>query len=460
MKISQFYGSVKCNTMRDSKTQRLPKHLHFEHSSYMLTPSMELGEVVDSDEEEDDQESPELNNSMRQSMNRSSRRASSRRLVMEDLEEALEVKPVPGPSENGGHGSDYSKERKKAVASWIVLLLCFGVAFVVTIGLATGLSNKEDSTMKPTDVDNTSSSNPGSSITATPPPLPSESSNTSPGNSTQGEMVLYPPFGEDLDADVLRLIREDPSSPQYKANVWMMEDPYRESYPPWKQLQRFSLALRYIGFDGDNWFRNDNWMNYDIDECRWFNKNPENATYPVCDDDDGHLLVLNLTANNLNGTSPQGIHVPSLRMLDLSHNGIHGPQAVANGGGDMEVYILSNNSMTGASRTKAGAQFSKLRVLKMDGNNFNFDLKLPGSIFPALEVLNLTGNSFGPTIHPLFGQNTNLRYLGLGHNFFGGTLPTELGLLTALEELDLSGNVGLTGLVPESFGSLVNLTKV
>ncbi|CAB9522455.1 expressed unknown protein [Seminavis robusta] len=64
----------------------------------------------------------------------------------------------------------------------------------------------------------------------------------------------YPPFDNTLHRNTRKAILDDPTSPQARANNWMWEDPYFDTYPKWQKIQRFALAVIYHAMEGDNWF--------------------------------------------------------------------------------------------------------------------------------------------------------------------------------------------------------------
>ena len=138
--------------------------------------------------------------------------------------------------------------------------------------------------------------------------------------------LLYPPFQDDLPIAMVNSI-EDPTHPHSFANTWIWQDPHKESYSRQRQIQRFHLASFYYITGGDNWFRNDDWLSYDVPECEWFSQHqnqsiPHYEDYPICDED-GNLLVLNLASNNLKGSFPMVTNfIDTLRTYDISNNSI------------------------------------------------------------------------------------------------------------------------------------------
>lgn len=90
----------------------------------------------------------------------------------------------------------------------------------------------------------------------------------------------------------------DPSSPQYKALVWLSQNTLLEEYPDWRRLQRYVLAVVYYSTNGDDWKDKTRWLS-DENECTWANFAQEG----LCNDD-GVLNEFAMQKNNLNGTIP------------------------------------------------------------------------------------------------------------------------------------------------------------
>eukprot|EP00797_Seminavis_robusta_P009838 Sro1715_g293100.1 Leucine Rich Repeat (371) ;mRNA; r:16743-17855 len=266
-------------------------------------------------------------------------------------------------------------------------------------------------------------------------------------------LQFYAPFDNGLLGPIINAIENDMASPHYKANAWLLNDPNFDQYPDWQKHQRFSQALVYFATNGEHWFRNDHWLSYEIDVCDWFSKHPPGEA--VCDDE-GHYRIRNLTNNNLHGELPLGLYIRTVRVHDFSHNKLHGQHPPAPQG-SLEVTVLSNNSFSGMLTGTAGLFNTSLRVIKFDNNMFEGDLRASVRVTPYLEFFNATGNRFSGTISEKFGELARLTYLGLGHNNLRGPLPSELGLLTFLSGLDVSGNAGVVGSIPESLEECTSL---
>ena len=279
---------------------------------------------------------------------------------------------------------------------------------------------------------------------------------------TYNPPVLYLPFQDDLPKAVLNPI-EDPDTPFYQANKWMVNDPYLDQYTPQRQRQRFYMALWYYTFNGDKWTHTDNWLSYFHSECSWWsNKEPEHNRYdsdrPVCDEG-SNLLKFNLAANNLEGPHPfVSDFIPSIRSYNMANNKIYGDIPASVKLPELDVFIMSNNAFEGTTIDDGGFVAVTMRIIKTDGNQlFGYHAPL-WDFLPLLEVLDNTGNRYDGTISGSLGGLTRVKELRNGQNLFEGPIPSELGLLTTLEAMDFGGNFDMNGAIPEELGFLTALT--
>ncbi|CAB9522456.1 Leucine Rich Repeat [Seminavis robusta] len=346
--------------------------------------------------------------------------------VRVQLPEALNVMPMRS-KENESPSSSFSST---------LINLCFFVIIAVIVGLVLWLAISQLSNQ------DFGSSDPSVAIgTFAEPALTNRSH-------------WYPPFDSALHQNTRKAILDDPTGPQARANNWMWEDPYLDSHPKWQKIQRFALAVVYHAMEGDNWFRNDNWLSYEVPECEWFSQSPTPC------DQDGRLVTTDLQSNNLGGTLPMESQLTeSMKVIDCSNNHISGGLPFAPSSNKLEAIILSNNSIEIATYfTDADLDPSFLRTLRLDSNQLKTDNVHFLGALRNLELLNMTENRYGGTI-PMWeaSRATNLRYLGLGNNFFEGTIPSELGLMAQLTELNLSGNSAVSGTLPSELLLLTSL---
>ena len=283
-------------------------------------------------------------------------------------------------------------------------------------------------------------------------------------NTAAPTLQVYAPYRDNLPTIALRGI-ENTGSPYYEANRWMIEDPHRNTYSEQRQQQRFYMAYYWYHFQGDNWFHQDHWMDYEKSECEWWsNTSPEHNEYdldrPICDED-SNLLKLNLADNNLVGPMPMpGDFIISLMSFNVANNKISGDVSSSTNLPELDVFIMSNNKLDGRNVNDGTFVAWKMRVIKTDGNMLFGD---PGALFqylPFLEVLESSGNRYSAPIGETLRNNTNLKHLGNGDSLHVGTIPSSLGLLTALERIHFGGNIGMDGPIPSELGLLTALTHL
>ncbi|CAB9502102.1 Leucine Rich Repeat [Seminavis robusta] len=346
---------------------------------------------------------------------------------LEDLEEALDVVRMSHP--NGRKNGNDSVTTNR----WLLLgltILVFAAIMAVVLGLILG-NNSTDTT-------------------------PTETQTRAPtANDISAQaIIVYPPYDETLPVATLKAI-QDPSSPLYHGNAWMMNDPNLDSYPLWRKHQRFSMVTQYYGAAGDDWFRKDDWLSYDVSECAWYtSKNPNN---PWTCDEEGHFVTLDLHSNNLEGILPPGLLFEWLEYIDMSNNQLHGTLPAMFDFSPVQVLMVHNNSFRGPLIGNLNHVPETLRILRLDGNQLESQfLGYMSAVAPNIEVLNISSNRFGGSMAQ-WKSISNLRYLGLADNDYVGALPTELGLVTTLQEIDLSGNAQVTGSVPSELGQLDRL---
>ncbi len=137
------------------------------------------------------------------------------------------------------------------------------------------------------------------------------------------------------------------------------------------------------------------------------------------------VLRLRLRYLNLDGTIPTALSgLTKLQQLQLSDNRLRGtiPSELA-GLGELTVLFLANNQLSGAIPPALGG-------------------------LTKLESLDLSGNQLSGPIPSGLAERWQLRHLTLDRNRLSGTVPYWLDDLS-LESLNLAGNAGLTGCIPD-----------
>lgn len=151
----------------------------------------------------------------------------------------------------------------------------------------------------------------------------------------------------------------------------------------------------------------------------------------------GGLSTLNLSHNpDLTGSLPAGLFDNlSISTLNVSHTGLDIDEVPA--GLQQQEFSLSNLGLAG----------------------FGIEGEIPAFIgdLPLLQSLDLSDNSFTGPIPSGFGNLKLMNSLNMANNQLSGELPADfedVGFLDgfyALNSLDLSGNVDLSGEIPQRF---------
>ena len=220
--------------------------------------------------------------------------------------------------------------------------------------------------------------------------------------------------------------------------------------------------------NGAYWFRNDNWLDYEVSECDWYMGVPteaEQETYNYkfrghCDED-GHLILVHFNNNNLTGTGQEAfIWLEFLEYIDCSYNNIAGPIVRTPIMPNLQVLVIAHTQVSGVLYDSGNVVYSSIRVVRLDGNNLYNQISNIWRLYPNIEIFNGTGNEFQVELVPGISDCSKLRYIGVADIALFGSLPSEIGLLTHLYELDVSGNTNLVGTIPSELGLLNNSSFV
>lgn len=229
--------------------------------------------------------------------------------------------------------------------------------------------------------------------------------------------------------------------------------------------ERDVLLELFEACKGNDWHRNDFW-NSPIDFCDW---------YGVGCDINGHVVVLNLAANNLRGTTPPSIFdLPYLQILYIHSNpidfifdnienarnlldlrlgstGLTTLQGVGNAK-SLTFLDVSFNALAGKFPEEL-LQLKNLRVLDIGENSFSGPLPTSFGSLPYLRVLQSYSNEFTGTL-PSFNDSRVLHKIYFARNNLTGTIPIDF--LNGISKntnltVDLSHNY-LTGAIPKELG--------
>ena len=225
---------------------------------------------------------------------------------------------------------------------------------------------------------------------------------------------------------------------------------YGQTYVPEGTSFRDALVALYHSTDGANWTSNRNWLS---DE-------PMDEWFGVTADDDGRVIELDLSQNQLNGEIPAEIgRLTDLQDLDLFGNQLRGEIPPEIGSlANVTRLALWANQLTG----EVPPEFGNLASLEWVALGIN---ELSGPIPPEIGNLSnlaeadFTLNQFSGPIPSELGNLTNMTWLVFWSNELSGEIPPELGNLTNLIRLDLDFN-RLSGEIPPELGNLTNLQQL
>jgi Leucine-rich repeat (LRR) protein len=210
-----------------------------------------------------------------------------------------------------------------------------------------------------------------------------------------------------------------------------------------------ALVSLYNSTNGANWSNNTGWLATDT-PCSWFGLQ--------CNL--GHITVLSLGQNSLNGNIPSEIgNLTEITAIELWSDQLTGSIPIQFGNLTDLVWLrLDGNSLTGSIPSEFG-NLQALQYIFM-GNN-----QLSGSIPPELGnltnlyALELWYNNLSGSIPAQLGNLTKLQRILLTQNQLSGNIPPELGNLVSLEYLWLGHNQ-LSGSIPVELGNMINLQAV
>jgi len=278
---------------------------------------------------------------------------------------------------------------------------------------------------------------------------------------------------------------QDVYSPQYKALKWIADmDGASLSLKDHGILQRYSLAVLFFStfssnelptLDslkdledkpvtalGEGWKDRTNWLT-SKGHCSWagvqcHHRDGTSLTNTVYDGNEG-VTVLNLTANNLDGTLPGEIKgLGDLRILDLGDNLIQGTLPAALGHLEaLQMLYLDGNGIDGTLPRSMG-ELVHVTHIYMSNNYLEGQIPVELSNLSNLHTLALYQNSLTGTLPDLSGLSA-LEYLYLDSNYITGEMPESLADLTALTDLRLGDNE-LTGAVPARLCELDSLVTL
>jgi Leucine-rich repeat (LRR) protein len=215
-----------------------------------------------------------------------------------------------------------------------------------------------------------------------------------------------------------------------------------------------ALVDFYNNLDGDNWTRNDNWLdtiNHSVGE--WFGITVRN----------GHVAEIYFGPYynyNLNGSISNSIKdLTQLESLIIVTDNVGGelPEGLFELT-NLKKLNLGECNISGSLPAEIG-NLTKLEILGLEANKLEGPIPNEIGNLTNLKLLSFYENKLSGEIPPSLGQLTNLEYLALAYNHLTGPIPPTIGNLTNLKWLLLENNE-LTGPLPVELAQLTNVLKI
>ena len=195
--------------------------------------------------------------------------------------------------------------------------------------------------------------------------------------------------------------------------------------------QRFAMSDRdallclYESTKGPRWYNKKSEQGY-----IWFDHESYRGWYGVEVDEGGHVRVLNLPENRLEGKFPDSTRLKrltGLTDLNLTYNILSGvlPKSIGYLQSLQRLH-LGWNRFSGPFPS-AILQLKYMRNLRLDHNEFTGPLPPElGENFPAMEHLDLSFNKFDGVVPDEIKTYTTLRYIDLRNNLLEGFFPVDI----------------------------------
>mmetsp|Transcript_22240 Transcript_22240/g.33084 ORF Transcript_22240/g.33084 Transcript_22240/m.33084 type:complete len:632 (-) Transcript_22240:161-2056(-) len=392
--------------------------------------------------------------------------------------------------------ADAQKRRNKRFlcygAAIVVLLIIVGVILGIAFGKE-GRASQNSSTSPGETDDTTSGSDPTQSPTSAPslvaePGTPSappvlepyipEVTNQPSLRPTQGTVIPTAAPSSGIKAMLISTgvaLRGggeflDETTPQYRSLMWLESTALR-SWSDAKLIRRYVLGCIYFGTfsattassivfygstqDPEPWLNSTGWTTGE-DECTW---------YGITCSANGDIAGITLPENRLSGRMPNEIKIfkDTLVELDLTSNIIEniGQEGLAWLGEltKLEYLYIGGNYFGYFGLPPFLGNLVELRELDVSYCSFhgpmNAELIFPNT--PKLYYLEMGGNGFNSSIPDVIIDLPELERLYMDNSFLSGDLSwLSVDRVPFLFELWIDDNVGMSGSLPASIGTLSN----
>lgn len=178
----------------------------------------------------------------------------------------------------------------------------------------------------------------------------------------------------------------------------------------------YALTSIYHNMDGQYWYNNENWLNFNISYCDW---------YGITCNDDCTIYSIILYNNNVSG------YIPLLPPSSLLRT---------------EQIIMSYNKIRGGVNNLS--TLINLTLIELDHNILEEELTYDLINMPSLTDIFLFSNLIYGQL-PDFSYNSNIASINLRDNKLTGTVPSSILNVKNLGVLDLSYNYELSGTFPD-----------
>lgn len=226
-----------------------------------------------------------------------------------------------------------------------------------------------------------------------------------------------------------------------------------QSSPAPSQSEFNVLMLLFSQTNGSNWTNKNGWTvsQNTVDVSNWFG---------IEVDENGHVVSIDLSGNNLIGTIPTTINnLTYLKTLNLDSNQLSGSIPIGFGLMSwLNHLILSNNNLTGGIPRQLG-NITNLLNLNLSNNPLGGDIPNSFGNLTQLQTLLLTYCNLNGAIRPQFRFLQNLQHLYLTGNSLDSLIFSDIDEMTSLKVLQLGDN-NLSGTIPENLLQLPNLEEI